>query len=320
MTKLFILIFITICTQASVAEALKFVDFDKVQMSSEPKVTNLLPYVMIDSDLQEYTRLHSVTDQSFASSFNSKDDLVSKDFSYNVKARVKVNNENIIFLQSLGTESGGGSGSIYIDSNYRLIDFYNLPNKINPIFQDKSISKEFSTSFNQLEDIIKSTFKLIEDWEDLSEKTILPTIFTPIFTGSLNVLKFIPVDSIDEELNHFVPSIDINKSNIVNMANYSRSKKGFKPVLINKKIMQSPKIDQYGIILHEVVRHIQFTIGSKFNDEILQKITALLLVCEPELNLSYYTMALISNGVELAKQRYGTYSEVIGRWCVNKYK
>ncbi|OQW50997.1 MAG: hypothetical protein A4S09_10705 [Proteobacteria bacterium SG_bin7] len=86
-------------------------------------------------------------------------------------------------------------------------------------------------------------------------------------------------------------------------------------------------LSQVGLLLHEGLRHRQILLfpGNsiiRFNDDVLKKATAIMVLCRPSAILSYYRYLLLNNGESVASEmrQFGSFDEVVHKNCKYRFE
>lgn len=200
-----------------------------------------------------------------------------------------------------GTESGGGGGVIEIEGKVTLIDFFQLKNFVEPIFQIK-----IHNSFQLAEDITGQWAKLPYDLvsylvqASVSQNAIRPWLFTKI------TLPY---------FEHYRPKHLDNSSEIKTAAYYS-IENGKYQVQANLSIWKRMnQFNQTALIIHEALRNVQLGIKTNFNEETLQQATVIYMTCQPDSRLNYYLNYILRNDLSSAQQIYGNFESILENNC-----
>lgn len=229
-----------------------------------------------------------------------------------------------------GNESGGGGGVTYGSGQPVLVDFLN----IDPDFKDtnsylkwnasrldeKSSFKIILTRKNEAQVRYKnSAFDLalntIEKWEkqflDYTAGTIYSAFMSPVSWNFINQDLSAP-DS-------FLPISNLKRTDIKIAAYYKRADKSEErnfSIQISNKIWNELGIrSQAGLLIHESLRHLQIGWSDHFDEESLQKATALIMLCEPQSSINQYLFYTTQNRSDLANTLVGSFDEILKQYC-----
>lgn len=225
-----------------------------------------------------------------------------------------------------GNESGGGGGVTYGKNGALLVDFLN----IDPDFKDSNTYEKWNASridkqskfkititrenesqvrlWNSAFDLALST---IEKWEnqflDISAGIIHSAFMHPL---SWN---FAPHDLTAPD--SFLPVPGMQRTNIKIAAYYKNVGKDFS-VQISNKIWNDLGIrSQAGLLIHESLRHLQIGWSDNFDEESLQKATALIMLCEPQSSINQYLFYTTQNRADLANSLVGNFDYILKQYC-----
>lgn len=237
-----------------------------------------------------------------------------------------------------GPDSGGGGGVLLINNSLILVDFLNILDDEDIITPKKSKYATFLKTLlkqakpphleetpnkifyfsrgdqaplkSQAFDIANSYFT---NWSkvnyDIAASLIGGSIFYP--------LKWQFVDQLDLDVvpRFYLPE-NLPKDNVIQVAAYY-TRRTFEnafadyTVQINKSIWwQLSDFNRAGLIVHEVLRQVQIGRGKQFDDETLQKATAIMMFCKPSVILSQYLFFLIQKRSDLAIERFGSFQDI----------
>lgn len=227
-----------------------------------------------------------------------------------------------------GTESGGGGHVVYDQSQkaYILADFW----QIDKNFIDQNYFLSFKPSHLESEllnvtlankEILKETPQLsafsvslhiLNQWSqlpfDLISIHIKAAIMAPVIWNFTNAELEAPVNFQSSS------TYDPNRKYLT-AAYYQRDKQDYR-VQISRPIWNQTKLfTQSGIIIHESLRHIQIGRSENFNEDSLQKATAILTLCQPNITLGQYAYFLMINAADEAEKNMGSFESVITKFC-----
>lgn len=202
-------------------------------------------------------------------------------------------------LLAVGPESGGGGGVVYLHREFHLVDYFNIP-EAQKILQNRYrstrpsiVAREFADSFvskAQISDpAIIAAVDILSQWSnlpyDLMGFAISRALYQPV--------KWSFTDLELQAPHSYRPSQLLSGAQVLTAAYYEKVQQEYK-IKISRKIWNQLNIqDQIGLIVHEILRHIQLSRQVHFSDEALQKATALLLICKPSIARSQYLWRLL---------------------------
>lgn len=73
--------------------------------------------------------------------------------------------------------------------------------------------------------------------------------------------------------------------------------------------------DQAGLLIHETLRQVQIGFGQGFDDQALQRVTAIYLLCQPTSRLNFYMHYVLSNSPQMADKIYGSFRTFVQTEC-----
>ena len=225
-------------------------------------------------------------------------------------------------LKAQGPESGGGGGVVRINDSLHLVDYFLIPQALPQIqawHQNPANSSDFMNEAS--EDVIEFShreqraenrafelaFEILEKWANLPFDHL-----AYLMQGSFQTpLKWLFVDEDLFSIPSYRPAFLAPQIPIVTAANYTILQHQLYLVRINRPLWNELALfHQTGLILHEVLRQVQLGKQSYFNDESLQKATAILMLCEPSLKLNQYAHFLTFNAEAVATERLGRFEDV----------
>ena len=231
-----------------------------------------------------------------------------------------------VHAKKMGTESGGGGGIAWVGLKYPvLMDYFTIYKSVNelpvlnkePFRVDTNGELSFFIKDNQEEiynsnPAFKSAHNILMKWQqipyDVMSFSVAVAMSSPkwIFTEKeLHAPPFYIASAIPEDA-------------LVEVAAYYQFNKPLKQieVQISKRLWNQMQLnDQTGLVLHESLRHLQLGFGNGYEDETLQRVTAIYLSCKPNGRLNYYMSYLLNNSVATADELYGSFDNVIAKSC-----
>lgn len=227
-----------------------------------------------------------------------------------------------------GTESGGGGGVVWIDSNRPvLMDFFtiiptilNLPKSTSELASHietataapLSITSENEAEITESNPAFAKSISILEQWRKMP--------FDSMSYLVLISLKFpLRWNYTDESLSappfYIAPNLPVGKK-IEVVAYYSKSASAPADVWISRIIWNQMSLDnQVALLIHETLRQVQIGFGNGYNDESLQRVTSIYFLCKPTGRLNYYMFYLLNNSPKNADKIYGTFNTFIEKEC-----
>lgn len=223
-----------------------------------------------------------------------------------------------------GTESGGGGGIAWVEGRPVLIDFFTVISDLshlNPLAQTADhISQEKSFSLNS-----KTTPVIVEEHPSfaLALKVLDAWQSLPIDTISFQVMQAFRApllwSFVDDELTappFYLPANLPQQVPIQVAAYYTRLSPNQFHISIHRPTWNVLDLrDQAGLLIHETLRQVQIGYGNAYNDEALQRATAIYSLCAPSARLNYYLFYLLNNSPARADKIYGTFEKFIQQEC-----
>ena len=232
---------------------------------------------------------------------------------------------SLLSIAHAGTESGGGGGVVWINSNPVLMDYFTmidsvdeLPesalNEASRVTKDKilQLNSQNETevynsnkAFSQLRDILdrwsKLNFNIMSFTIDMATRSPLQWRFT---NEALNVPPF-----------YLSPSIPAG-STVEPAAYYQMITPKEVEIKLNRKIWNQMDLNsQTGLLFHEALRQVQIGFKHGFDDQALQRSTAIYLMCEPTDRLNYYMFYVLNNSPKDADKIYGPFRQFVESEC-----
>lgn len=224
-----------------------------------------------------------------------------------------------IMHRARGGESSGGGGVVDAGGTPVLVDFINLSKSL----QESSLNSTLANSFIPHESSQPFFFDPSAVPTDpafhCAHQTLLNWQAVPFGTVSFLVnfaleapLQWSFTDKIKQHPFFYRPkNLDPNLE-ILTAAFYVFQKPKLFTVQINRMTWNKMNLySQAGLLIHEILRHVQIGIGNDFNDEMLQKATAIFMSCQPSVKLDQYLNLIISNQADLAESRFGDFDSII---------
>lgn len=222
-----------------------------------------------------------------------------------------------------GTESGGGGGVVYVDGQPRLMDLFTMVSAADQLpwsavtlghRQENNRSRLVITAQN-IEDVKQdyASFGLaittLETWSKLPMDTISHSVLLA-FRKPLT-WEFTPLP-LSAPPFYLAPSIP--DSSITEVAAFYSTEA--RRVSLSIPVWNQLNLqDQAGLLIHEVLRKVQLSYGNGYDDETLQRATAIYLMCKPTGRLNYYLFYLLNNSPASADRIYGAFDAFIAKEC-----
>lgn len=217
-----------------------------------------------------------------------------------------------------GHESGGGGGVIIgVNKAPQLVDFLNL----NVERQD------IEEVFTDIEPFIREETQPLSHKEMLEQNDPAYTVATQLLgtwiDGFYKKSSFRPSNLIFNSMNwaftksmqytesHYRPSSLNADKNIYTGAYFYKLKPKHKVIISVNIWNQMHSIDQIGLLLHEMLRNYQLGFGQNINDEVLQKATAMMVYCKPEIKNTSYLIRLITINAKNRAETLAQYDSVV---------
>lgn len=214
-----------------------------------------------------------------------------------------------------GTESGGGGGVVWIKSQPVLMDHFAIIDSVDglpersqstqPILEDIHIRVREETSIPAF----KIANQILDRWSALQMDVMSYNVKLALTSSTQWVLK-------DARLVappfYLAPSIP--QYSVIEAVAYYHTLDA--KVQIDRSIWNKMDLrDQSGLIIHESLRHVQLGFKHSFDDESLQRATAVYLNCVPTRRLNYYMFYVLNNTPEMADLIYGPFKKFFHSEC-----
>lgn len=216
-----------------------------------------------------------------------------------------------------GGESGGGGGVVRLANGPVLMDHFIVVDDASeirrgnpgvPVHSPVTLGRKsiFSVdAFSRADSIIKKWSELRYDsLSNLVQTALHSTVNWSFVDTEITAPPFYLSPSIPQE------------SSVEVAAFYQYS--GPKSVKVNfrRSIWNELSLeDQSGLVLHETLRQVQIGFGNGFDDEALQRATAIYLLCRPTARLNYYLFYVLSNSPATADKIYGSFRTFFAGEC-----
>ena len=184
-----------------------------------------------------------------------------------------------------GPETGGGGNAVEIDGHYYLIDIFNVSTPSMVTLRAVQNHPEIGRLVHNEtpENIQKVAIEVFKRWGlDVSPFALSRTELLP--AGGVHPISKLPVQirTSDEEIistQYYFPFYLPKSAKVYQAAYYANQSNS---VLISSYIWSRlGSINKLGLIIHENMRYLQLGLGHRFNDEVLQKATLMMLICKP---------------------------------------
>ena len=234
---------------------------------------------------------------------------------------------HISSAKQMGTESGGGGGVVWAELNYPiLMDYFTIYSsaldiptyKATPSRLDQNSSYSFYLTRENEQKILSENpafskaISILDGWSNLPYDAISFTVRAS-FYFKLN-WRFV-----EHELTApaFYKASPIKELKTEVAAYYSfDSEKKSAIVRISKNIWNQMELQhQAGLLIHESLRQVQIALVRGYDDESLQRATAIYITCKPSGRLNYYMTYLLNNSPVMADKIYGSFEKILKQSC-----
>lgn len=225
-----------------------------------------------------------------------------------------------------GTESGGGGGVVWIKSQPILMDFFTMVDSVDEL---PVTPKEEASRIDVDSDVISINAKNVSDIQNSNKAFYEASRILNHWSGLpfdiLNLTVDLAMRSplrwkfVDENLQappfYLSPSIP-SGSEVETVAFYRLYSDKDVEVLINRSIWNQMDLNgQAGLLIHEALRQVQIGYGHGFDDQGLQRATAIYLMCNPTRRLNYYMFYVLTNSPAQADNIYGPFRKFMASEC-----
>lgn len=222
----------------------------------------------------------------------------------------------LAWAEKQGPESGGGGVVAKINSRLQLVDFYTVegaPELLEKKYQgikSSVIGQEQEFSFQRQDQVNDEAFNQVlsvfSKWSNLPYDviglTINSAIYNPVIWSFTNQELVAP---------KFYLPIALKSGVETTTAAYYLKINRLHRVSISRKTWNELKLqDQVGLLIHESLRHVQIGLSFSFDDEALQKATAVMMTCRSSVKLDHYLFFLLNNRRDLAEQRFEPFEQL----------
>lgn len=209
-----------------------------------------------------------------------------------------------------GTESGGGGGVVWINSRPVLTDYFTMVDSISEIpignIENSSVSDVKSTK------AFLESKKILNNWS----KFFLDTMPVTVKLAMDSNLRWEFVDTELKAYSFFLEPTIPADNKIEAVAYYHFHSASNVSVKINRSIWdQMDLLGQTGLVIHETLRQVQVGWRHGFDDQALQRATAIYLMCQPTNRLNYYMFYVLNNSPEMADKVYGSFKNFVKHEC-----
>ncbi len=227
--------------------------------------------------------------------------------------------------ESEGKDSGGGGVVLQVGPNLILVDVLNILSLPEAIVAsagagDRQISNGHAFKIGEAapeNSSFSEASKLLRSWEfAIAAQVGLKTIQWEFddyvnrktsFFSPMNVANATPV------LAAYYSTNLAPKNGMVSVTNAT-----YYRVILNRQLWNRlSTFSQVGLILHETLRQVQFGFLARYNDEVLQKVTAMMLLCKPSSEANKYLFLALSNMMTFAELNVGSYRDITKNCAAN---
>lgn len=232
------------------------------------------------------------------------------------------------FAQKSGGESGGGGGVLLSPSGPVLLDFFNIDVNFkdsknlqglsasrvgSPVSDSFVINRTTSAKLRQKHPAFELALGTLERWQAM----YFDVAGIRALTALQDPLQWSFVETPLSAAVHFPPGVAPSAPTAI--AAYYQADAFKYTVTLNRKLWNELGVfSQAGLIIHEGLRHLQIAFSDRFNEESLQRATALFMMCEPKPRLSYYIQYLMLNDRITATRLYGEFDQLVKTDCVRR--
>lgn len=222
-----------------------------------------------------------------------------------------------VAAQAEGKDSGGGGVVLQVESNFVLVDVLNILGLQEALAVSSGVGDRqaaIGPAFKigdtpSANESFRTAGELMYGWE-----------FAILAQAGFKTTYWEFADFINRRTQFYSP-VNIPNSTPMLAAYYSTnltpkngrvslSKDTYYKVIINRELWnQLSTFSQVGLIVHETLRQVQFGFLGRYNDEILQKVTAMMLLCKPTPEANRFLFLALSNMIAIAESQIGSYSE-----------
>ncbi len=212
-----------------------------------------------------------------------------------------------------GPESGGGGGVVFVNEKPQLVDFFTIPGSAE-ILAQKYFEKQpsrldrniiFNIEYKTIPDNVAfmNVLFVFKKWSDLAYDAIGMDINSSIYAPVRWNLTDQPITP---AVYYRPPGLPSELQ--IKPAAYYLMKDEVYEVSLSRQIWNKLSLqDQTGLLIHETLRHIQIGRSYSFDDEALQKATAVMLTCKPSITLDQYLFFLLHNRRDIAEKNFDTF-------------
>lgn len=210
------------------------------------------------------------------------------------------------FTLSMAGPESIGSGSYIIQENFaRLVDFFQLEDA-DRIKLDEAYSKTVGSHLSQPTEMyfdngefpddpaFNHFYMLLNKWMRINFVSNL-YVLQP-FVSTVGNVKWKFVDNFQSDITAFYMPPHLPPLSVKAVAQFSSFTENKSVIEISRSIWnRMPLQDQIGLLLHETYRNIQLGQQFKFDEDFLQKVTTIMMVCEPNIEISNYIYKYLLN-------------------------
>ena len=232
---------------------------------------------------------------------------------------------SLLSIVHAGTESGGGGGVVWINSKPVLMDYFTMIDSLDEL-PDSSFNEASRISTNKVIQItaknetdIYNSNKAFSQFKGLLERW--SKLHFDIMTFTINIATRSPLKWNFAEGSLTVPPFYLSPSipegsAIEPAAFYKMITPKEVEITVNRSIWNQMDINsQTGLLLHEALRQVQIGFKHGFDDQALQRSTAIYLMCEPTDRLNYYMFYVLNNSPKDADKIYGPFRQFVDSEC-----
>lgn len=219
-----------------------------------------------------------------------------------------------------GTESSGGGGVVVLEGGPVLLDHFTLLDdaaKLLPDPRPKSTipcagTLPFVVGDGMSSDVaFDEAQAILRDWanlpNDVMSYSVARAMQSPLHWSFTD-------HPLEAPAMYLAPSLPKGKVEVAAFYHYSRETGGqvwLQRLIWNQLLLR----DQVGLVLHETLRQVQLGYKNGYDDEALQRATAIYLTCRPVGRLNYYMFYVLNNSPEMADRIYGDFASFVKKEC-----
>lgn len=190
----------------------------------------------------------------------------------------------VSYASKRGPECGGGGNSISIGKNFYLLDLFNFPDykKVTLATNATHVSLSKLSPFADVQVVSGLAEEILNNWG--FALALEPNIANKIKTSEAADSKLFKYANQQVPMSSFYWPQYAPKGKDVYQAAYFDS--ALDQITVSRVIWSlMDNVNKLGLVLHEQLRRFQMLSGARFDDNVLQNLTLMLLVCTPNKEL-----------------------------------